>query len=79
MLVLWLVGKKMAPLKIVVIELKSFEVSREGHWLILTERGWKFMKSIRFELATAWWFCRALEDGMKDRRKGFYIGHREGD
>lgn len=69
----------MAPLKSVVIELKMFEVSREGRWLILIERGWNFMKCMKLELATAWWFSKALEDGVKDRSKGFYAGHREGD
>lgn len=66
----------MALVKAVVIELKTFEVAREGRWLILTERGWKFVRNMRMELATARWFSKALEDG---RRKGFYASHREGD
>lgn len=69
----------MAHVKVVVIELKSFEVSREGQWLILTERGREFVKSMRMELATARWFSKALEDGRTTRRKGFHASHREGD
>ncbi|XP_041008893.1 uncharacterized protein LOC121253063 [Juglans microcarpa x Juglans regia] len=65
--------------KTISIELKSFEISREGRWLILTERGWKFVKSMKMELATARWFCRVLEDGVHARRKGFYASYREGD
>ncbi|KAF5482309.1 hypothetical protein F2P56_002891 [Juglans regia] len=69
----------MSHVKVVVIEQKSFEVVREGRWLFLTEKGRKFVISMRMELATARWFSKALEDGRNARRKGFYASHREGD
>lgn len=69
----------MVSLKNVGIELKTFEVSREVGWVLLIERGWKLMKCMKLELATARCFSKALKDGVNDKRKGFHVGHREKD
>lgn len=63
----------------VSIELKIFEVVRDGRWVHITERGWKFVKRLRLELAATRWFIKALEDCLKLGRREFYTAHREGD
>ncbi|KAG6700305.1 hypothetical protein I3842_08G105600 [Carya illinoinensis] len=65
--------------KTLVIEQKSFEVSREGRWVVVTEKGWKLVKTMRLELTTARWFSKALDDCVKERKTEFYAGHRVGD
>lgn len=66
-------------LNVVTIDLKSFEVVRVGRWVHITERGWKLVKSLHLELATTWWFTKALEDCLKVGRREFYTAHQKGD
>lgn len=64
---------------VVAIERKIFEVARDGRWVTITERGWKLVRSLHLELATARWFTKALEDCVKVGRKEFYLAYRDGD
>lgn len=73
------VGRHMGFSNTISIELKLFKVARDGRWVHITERGWKFVKRLRLELATTRWFIKTLEDCLKMGRKEFYTAHREGD
>lgn len=46
-------GREMVQSNTVFIELKAFEVVREGRWVHITKRGWKIVKHLRLELTTA--------------------------
>lgn len=48
--------------KLVVIESKVFEVTRDGRFLCITERNWRVVKGMSLGVATVLWFIKALED-----------------
>lgn len=64
--------------KIVGIESKVFEISRDGRYACIIERGWKVVKELSLGTASARWFSKVLEDCMKFGSKEFYSAHRDG-
>ncbi|KAF5479430.1 hypothetical protein F2P56_000250, partial [Juglans regia] len=70
--------KKIAS-NVVFSEFKSFVVERDGPGVLITERGWKFVKKLHLGSAATSWFIKALNDCLKLRRREFYTAHREGD
>lgn len=55
----------MAYSNIVGFESKVFEISRDGRYVFIIERGWKVVKELSLGTASARWFSKVLEDCMK--------------
>lgn len=55
-----------------------FEVSRDGRYVLVIERGWKVVKEISLGTAIARWFSKVLEACMKSGSKEYHSAHREG-
>ncbi|KAF5450040.1 hypothetical protein F2P56_030421 [Juglans regia] len=70
--------KNMSSMRSLAIELKVFEIRTEGCEVLITERGWKGLQTLRLGWDTARWVLRALEECFKHGRKVCYSAYRDG-